>query len=85
MGEVPASSGVPVVCCPCCSLVIETLKDMEPGRKCFRLVGGVLVERTVQEVLPALRSNAEKVRHNPPTLVLPQLLAVDTRPRGAVE
>lgn len=51
---------------------------MEPGRKCFRLVGGVLVERTVQEVLPALRSNAEKVRHNPPTLVLPQLLAVDT-------
>ena len=41
--------------------MIETLKDMEPGRKCFRSVGGVLVERTVQEVLPALRTNTEKV------------------------
>ena len=55
---------------PPCSLVIETLKDMEPGRKCFRLVGGVLVERTVQEVLPALRTNTEKVHAHFPHRVV---------------
>ena len=44
-----------------CSLVIETLKDVDASRKCFRLVGGVLVERTVKEVLPALESNKEQV------------------------
>jgi hypothetical protein len=27
---------------------------MPPDRKCFRMIGGVLVERTVGEVLPAL-------------------------------
>lgn len=43
------------------SLVIDTLKDVDPSRKCFRLVGGVLVERTVKEVLPALESNKEQV------------------------
>ncbi|XP_075884348.1 prefoldin subunit 2 [Nelusetta ayraudi] len=42
-------------------LVIETLKDVDASRKCFRLVGGVLVERTVKEVLPALESNKEQV------------------------
>lgn len=44
------------------SLVIETLKDVDPSRKCFRLVGGVLVERTVKEVLPALETNKEQVK-----------------------
>ncbi|XP_067117946.1 prefoldin subunit 2 [Osmerus mordax] len=43
------------------SLVVETLKDVDPSRKCFRLVGGVLVERTVKEVLPALESNKEQI------------------------
>ena len=43
------------------SLVIETLKEVDPSRKCFRLVGGVLVERTVKEVLPALENNKEQV------------------------
>lgn len=43
------------------SLVIDTLKDVDPSRKCFRLVGGVLVERTVKEVLPALETNKEQV------------------------
>jgi Prefoldin subunit len=44
--------------------VIDTLKDVEakqPDRKCFRLVGGVLVERTVKDVLPALEHNRENV------------------------
>eukprot|EP00123_Amoebidium_parasiticum_P014077 comp22313_c0_seq1/m.33151 comp22313_c0_seq1/g.33151 ORF comp22313_c0_seq1/g.33151 comp22313_c0_seq1/m.33151 type:complete len:130 (-) comp22313_c0_seq1:733-1122(-) len=38
-------------------LVIDTLKGLDKGRKCFRMVGGVLVERNVGEVLPALESN----------------------------
>ncbi|XP_031949200.1 prefoldin subunit 2 [Corvus moneduloides] len=43
------------------SLVIETLREVDPTRKCFRMVGGVLVERTVKEVLPALESNKEQI------------------------
>ncbi|XP_028285070.1 prefoldin subunit 2 [Parambassis ranga] len=43
------------------SLVIDTLKDVDPSRKCFRLVGGVLMERTVKEVLPALENNKEQL------------------------
>ena len=37
------------------------LKDVEGERRCFRLVGGVLVERTVKEILPALEHNREQV------------------------
>ena len=42
-------------------LVIETLEKVEKDRRCFRLVGGVLVERQVGEVEPALVGNKEKV------------------------
>ncbi|KAG7161555.1 prefoldin subunit 2-like [Homarus americanus] len=42
-------------------IVIETLQDVSPDRKCFRMVGGVLVERTVMEVLPALQNNKEQL------------------------
>lgn len=42
--------------------MIETLKDVAPERKCFRMVGGVLVERTVKDVLPALVNNKEQVK-----------------------
>jgi prefoldin subunit 2 len=42
-------------------MVIENLKDIAPERRCFRLVGGVLVERTVKDVLPALTSNRDQV------------------------
>ena len=45
-------------------LVIETLEGVEKDRKCFRMVGGVLVERKVGEVEPALVSNRDKVRLN---------------------
>lgn len=48
-----------------CSLVLTTLDEalaQEPGRKCFRLVGGVLVERTVKDVVPALQTNCDGVR-----------------------
>nr|CAG4642229.1 EOG090X0L97 [Eurycercus lamellatus] len=42
-------------------LVIETLQNVDADRKCFRMVGGVLVERTVKEVLPALTSNRDQM------------------------
>merc|ERR1712205_8927 len=41
------------------ALVIDAIKDLDPKRKCFRLIGGVLVERTVEEVLLAVQKNAE--------------------------
>ncbi|GAA5982556.1 hypothetical protein JCM11641_002581 [Rhodosporidiobolus odoratus] len=47
------------------SLVIDTLQDAyktTPDRKCFRLVGGVLVERTVKDVLPQLESQFEQLK-----------------------
>jgi len=38
-------------------LVEETLTPLDGNRRAFRLVGGVLVERTVGEVLPSVTSN----------------------------
>ena len=42
-------------------LVEETLKPLNPNRRAYRLVGEVLVERTVEEVLPSVASNHENV------------------------
>lgn len=38
-------------------LVEETLTPLDPDRRAFRLVGGVLVERTVREVLPTVKEH----------------------------
>uniref|UniRef100_T1IHB3 Prefoldin subunit 2 n=1 Tax=Strigamia maritima TaxID=126957 RepID=T1IHB3_STRMM len=43
------------------NLVVDTLKEVDANRKCFRMVGGVLVARTVKEVLPALINNKEQL------------------------
>mmetsp|Transcript_37641 Transcript_37641/g.45400 ORF Transcript_37641/g.45400 Transcript_37641/m.45400 type:complete len:137 (-) Transcript_37641:421-831(-) len=41
------------------SLVIKAIEPLDKDRKCFRLIGGVLVERTVGEVLPAVARNRD--------------------------
>lgn len=43
-------------------LVLETLEPLSEDRKCFRLINGVLVERTVKDVVPALKTNQEGLR-----------------------
>ena len=43
-------------------LVIETLEPLPQDRKCFRMVNGVLVERTVQDVLPSLKTNSDGLK-----------------------
>eukprot|EP00932_Pfiesteria_piscicida_P003909 SRR837773.13816.p1 GENE.SRR837773.13816~~SRR837773.13816.p1 ORF type:complete len:138 (+),score=44.87 SRR837773.13816:24-416(+) len=43
------------------ALVLKAFEKVEPGRRCFRMVGGVLVERTVAEVSPAVKQNQEKI------------------------
>ncbi|CAG9825110.1 unnamed protein product [Phaedon cochleariae] len=43
-------------------MVIETLKNVNEDRKCFRLIGGILTERKVKDILPVLVSNQEKLK-----------------------
>ncbi|KAJ5246079.1 hypothetical protein N7468_001062 [Penicillium chermesinum] len=43
-------------------LVIETLEPLPQDRKCFRMVNGVLVERTVKDVLPTLKTNSDGLK-----------------------
>jgi len=43
-------------------IVIEALKETDAERKCFRMIGGILVEGTVKEVLPNLVTNSEKMK-----------------------
>ncbi|EMF13717.1 Prefoldin beta-like protein [Sphaerulina musiva SO2202] len=43
-------------------LVLETLAPLPGDRKCFRMINGVLTERTVKDVLPTLQTNAEGLK-----------------------
>lgn len=43
-------------------LVLETLEPVSGDRKCFRMINGVLVERTVKDVVPALKTNADGLK-----------------------
>merc|ERR1712138_347873 len=44
-------------------MVVDTLTPMDPNRKAWRLVGGVLVERTCGEVLPAVQEALNSLEH----------------------
>ncbi|KAL7210198.1 hypothetical protein ACSBR1_031708 [Camellia fascicularis] len=41
------------------SLVMNAIKPLDPSRRCYRMIGGVLVERTIKEVLLAVQRNKE--------------------------
>jgi len=51
-------------------LVLETLEPLSADRKCFRMINGVLVERTVKDVVPALKTNSEGLKQVLDELVL---------------
>lgn len=42
--------------------MLETLEPLAGNRKCFRMINGVLIERTVADVVPALKTNAEGLK-----------------------
>lgn len=42
--------------------MLETLEPLPADRKCFRMINGVLVERTVKDVIPALKTNSDGLR-----------------------
>lgn len=52
----------PLTICDVKRLVLETLEPLSGDRKCFRLINGVLVERTVKDVVPALKTNQEGLK-----------------------
>jgi prefoldin subunit 2 len=41
--------------------VLDICKDMAPERRCYRLVGGTLLERNVGQVVPALTDQRAKI------------------------
>lgn len=45
------------------TLVIKAMEPLDGARKSYRLINGVLVERTVDQVLPELKTNVENVRY----------------------
>ncbi|KER19525.1 hypothetical protein T265_11729 [Opisthorchis viverrini] len=43
------------------SMVIKVLQGVDPNRKCMRIIGNVLIERRVKDILPALETNVQKM------------------------
>lgn len=43
-------------------MVIEILQNVDEDRRCFRSIGGVLTERKVKDVLPAVALNLENIK-----------------------
>jgi prefoldin subunit 2 len=41
------------------TLVLDTLNKQPPEKKCWRLLGGVLVEKTVNEIAPSIGQNID--------------------------
>lgn len=50
-------------------LVLESLRPLNEERKCFRMIGGALVEKTVGEVIPILETNASGLNNVLETLM----------------
>lgn len=46
----------------CCSLVLSVVSKMDGDRKCYQLIGGILVERSIEMVIPDLTYKREAVR-----------------------
>ncbi|KAJ3110138.1 Prefoldin subunit 2 [Physocladia obscura] len=42
-------------------MVVDTMAPLNGDRKCFRLINGTLVERTVADVLPTLKQNMDNI------------------------
>ncbi|XKL62012.1 hypothetical protein PGB90_001845 [Kerria lacca] len=42
-------------------VVISTLEKVDGSRKCYRLIGGILCEKTVKDVLPVLLEKKEEL------------------------
>lgn len=42
--------------------MLETLEPLPGDRKCFRMINGVLTERTVKEVVPILKTNSDGLK-----------------------
>eukprot|EP01122_Echinamoeba_exundans_P006660 TRINITY_DN1920_c0_g1_i2.p1 TRINITY_DN1920_c0_g1~~TRINITY_DN1920_c0_g1_i2.p1 ORF type:complete len:105 (-),score=25.96 TRINITY_DN1920_c0_g1_i2:290-604(-) len=61
-------------------VVIRALAPLDKSRKCFRLIGGVMVERNVGEVLPAVTSNRDNVRLKPQRFVFFRLWLLAQNP-----
>jgi len=43
------------------ALVVRAITGLDGNRRCYRSIGGVLVERTVKEVLPAVENNLKQI------------------------
>ncbi|KAI9727977.1 MAG: hypothetical protein M1828_005382 [Chrysothrix sp. TS-e1954] len=43
-------------------LVLEQLAPLPQDRKCFRLISGVLVERTIKDISPTLKATSENLK-----------------------
>ena len=43
--------------------MLETLEPLSGDRKCFRMINGVLTERTVKEVVPILKTNSDGLKN----------------------
>jgi hypothetical protein len=41
---------------------LETLQPLSGDRKCFRMINGVLTERTVKDVVPILQTNSDGLK-----------------------
>ncbi|KAL1295039.1 hypothetical protein HN51_055887 [Arachis hypogaea] len=41
------------------SWVVNAIQSLDPSRRCYRMIEGVLLEKTVKEVLPAVLRNKE--------------------------